>query len=103
MLPAPGQDGLHRQVEVGRRILHTLLLKVHPKASRDRVVGWVGDRLKVQVTAPPERGKANEAVIGLLADVLGVPRSAVRVTSGQTSTLKTVQVDVDVLKGLPPR
>ena len=72
-----------------------LLLKVVPKASRDRVVGWVGDRLKVQVTAAPERGKANEAVIEVLAAALGVPRSKVRILAGETSPLKTVEVDGD--------
>ena len=45
-----------------------LQLKVVPKASRNRVVGWVGLRLKIQVTAAPERGKANEAVVEVLAD-----------------------------------
>ena len=48
-----------------------LELKVVPKASRDRVVGWLGDRLKVQVRAAPERGKANAAVEALLAEILG--------------------------------
>jgi uncharacterized protein (TIGR00251 family) len=70
-----------------------LQLKVVPKSSKNRVVGWVGDRLKVQVTAPPERGKANEAVVGVLADALGVPRSRVRIVSGETAPLKTVEID----------
>jgi uncharacterized protein (TIGR00251 family) len=70
-----------------------LHLKVVPKASRDRVVGWVGDRLKVQVTAAPERGKANEAVAGVLAAALGVPRVRVRIVAGETSPLKTVEID----------
>ena len=70
-----------------------LLLKVIPKSSADRIVGWVGDRLKIQVTAAPERGKANAAVIGVLAKALGVARSAVRITAGETSPLKTVEVD----------
>jgi uncharacterized protein len=72
-----------------------LLLKVVPKASRDRVVGWVGDRLKVQVTAAPERGKANDAVLDVLAAALGLPRSRVRIVAGETSPLKTVEVDGD--------
>lgn len=82
-----------------------LSLKVVPKSSRDRIVGWVGDRLKVQVTAAPERGKANDAVIDVLAEGLGVPRSALRIVSGETSPLKTVEVDADesVLAKLPPR
>jgi uncharacterized protein len=67
-----------------------LELKVVPKASRDRVVGWLGDRLKVQVRAAPERGKANRAVEELLSDVLG---ARVRIVAGETSPLKTVDVD----------
>ena len=82
-----------------------LHLKVVPKASRDRVVGWVGDRLKVQVTAAPERGKANEAVIEVLSAALGLPRSRVRIVAGETSPLKTVDVDGDesLLLKLPGR
>jgi len=82
-----------------------LHLKVVPKASRDRVVGWVGDRLKVHVTAAPERGKANEAVVEVLAAALGLPRSKVRILAGETSPLKTVDVDGDesLLLKLPGR
>ena len=81
-----------------------LHLKVVPKSSRDRVVGWVGDRLKVQVAAAPERGKANDAVVEVLAAALGVPRSRVRIVSGGTSPLKTVEVDGDdaLRSKLPP-
>ncbi len=89
MLQDRHADELLGKVEVRVR----LLLKVIPKSSKDRVVGWVGDRLKVQVTAPPERGKANEAVIGVLAGALGVPRNRVRIVSGETAPLKTVEID----------
>ena len=71
----------------------TLLLKVIPKSSRNRVVGWIGERLKVQVMAAPERGKANAAVIELVAGALGVARSSVRITAGEGSPLKTIVVD----------
>lgn len=67
-----------------------LELKVVPKASRDRVVGWLGGRLKVQVRAAPERGKANRAVEELLSDVLG---ARVRIVAGETSPLKTAEID----------
>jgi uncharacterized protein (TIGR00251 family) len=82
-----------------------LPLKVIPKASRDRIVGWVGGRLKIQVTAAPERGRANDAVIGVLSAALGISRSAVRITAGETSPLKTVEIaaDASVLAKLPPR
>lgn len=68
-------------------------IKVVPKASRDRVAGTIGDAIKVCVTAPPERGKANKAVAAVLAKALGVPRSAVRIVAGVTSQRKTVEID----------
>jgi uncharacterized protein (TIGR00251 family) len=82
-----------------------LQLKVVPKSSRDRVVGWIGDRLKIQVTAAPERGKANDAVIEVLAETLGLSRSQVKLVSGETSPLKTVEIlgDQSLLGRLPPR
>ena len=48
----------------------TLIVKVVPGSSRDRIVGKYGDALKVQVSAAPERGRANEAVIALIAIAL---------------------------------
>lgn len=82
-----------------------LHLKVIPKSSRDRVVGWVGDRLKIQVTAAPERGKANEAVTDVLAATLGIPRGRVRIVGGETSPLKTVDIDggEELLAKLPSK
>jgi len=65
---------------------------VVPRASRDRVVGPHDGRLKVQVTAPPVEGAANDAVIRLLARTLGVPRRAVRVVKGPSSRRKTLHV-----------
>ena len=44
------------------------------------------------MAAPPERGRANEALVGLLADALGVPRSSVRVVAGQTGRAKQVEI-----------
>jgi len=82
-----------------------LQLKVVPKASRDRVVGWVGERLKVQVTAAPERGKANAAVVDVLSEALGLPPARVRIVAGETSPLKTVEIDGEesLLARLPRR
>lgn len=67
-------------------------LKVSPKASRNAVIGWLGPVLKIAVTAAPERGKANAAVEALLAEVLGLPRSAVRVVAGASSSSKRVEI-----------
>lgn len=70
-----------------------LAVKVIPKAARDAIAGWMGDMLKVRVTAAPERGKANAAVLGLIADALRVPRGNVRLTAGATRERKLLEVD----------
>lgn len=67
-------------------------LKVSPKASRNAISGFMGEVLKVSVTAAPERGKANAAVEELLADALGLPLSAVSVVAGHTARTKRVEI-----------
>lgn len=67
-------------------------MKVVPGASRDAIAGWLGDALKVRVSAPPERGKANAAVEALLAEALGVAPPDVRIVAGQASARKQVEV-----------
>ena len=76
-----------------------LLLRLHvqPGAGRSAVVGRHGDALKVKVGAPPEGGRANEAVLGLLASALGVDAAALTLESGATSRAKR-----DRIRGLGP-
>lgn len=69
-----------------------LRVKVVPGASRDKVVGMLGDRLKLAVSAPPQAGKANKAVCKLLSGVLGVPPRDVTVTAGHTQPTKTITI-----------
>ena len=71
----------------------TLSVKVVPGASRDRVVGRYGDAVKVQVSAPPEGGRANEAVLALLAHALNVRSNQLRLVRGHTQSRKVIQVD----------
>lgn len=70
-----------------------LAVRVPPGARRDAVVGKHGAALKVTVTAPPERGKANEAVRRLLAKEMGIRPSAVMIVRGHASRRKEVAVD----------
>jgi uncharacterized protein (TIGR00251 family) len=65
---------------------------VQPKARREQVVGLHGDRLKLAVTEPPDKGKANAAVIRLLAEVLQVAPSKVELLRGDTSRQKDLVV-----------
>ena len=67
-------------------------LRVSPGARSSTVVGRYGERWKVRVTAPPEDGRANEAVLNLLAEKLGVDRSRLRLVAGKSSRDKIVEV-----------
>lgn len=90
---APVADGLR------------LRLRVTPKAARNHVGGLQidadgGELLKVAVTAPADKGKANAAVIKLLAKAWGLAKSDLEITQGQTSRTKTLVIrgDVDQLR-----
>ena len=65
---------------------------VQPRASRSRIVGEHGDRLKLQITAPPVDGEANAAVVAFIADTFHVPRRDVELVAGATGKRKTVLV-----------
>ena len=67
-------------------------VRVTPRARRNAVAGLHGNALKVYITAPPEDGRANEAVIELLAKTLGVKRQQVGILTGATSRDKVVRV-----------
>ena len=69
-----------------------LRLRVSPGATRSGVVGRHGDGWKVRVTAPPEGGRANDAVLRLLADTLAVPRATVTLVSGHGGRDKIVEL-----------
>lgn len=67
-------------------------VKVVPGASRDRVAGLLGNSLKIAVSAPPEKGKANQNVVDLLAKTLGIKRNTIAIVAGHTQPMKTVLV-----------
>ena len=70
----------------------TIEVHVQPKASRNRIVTQDG-KVKVYVTAAPERGRANKAVVEVVALRLGVPKSAVSIISGARSRTKLLAVE----------
>lgn len=69
-----------------------LQARVTPKASADRLGPVHDDRLKISVTSPPDKGKANEHVVRLLAKKLGLPKGALAVTAGETDRAKTLLI-----------
>ena len=69
-----------------------LRIKVIPSSSNDCITGWLGDTLKVKVKAPPEKGKANKAVIKHLEKLLGLPKGSISITSGQTANIKIIEI-----------
>ena len=87
MAPQPKNPTV-RQAENGV----TFKVRVQPKASRNQVDGFSADSLRLRVTAPPQDGKANLAVISLLAETLGVPKSRLRIIRGHASREKLVEV-----------
>ncbi|NPV91447.1 MAG: YggU family protein [Firmicutes bacterium] len=77
-----------KEVEGGVQIK----IRVQPRASKNEVVGWMDDSLKVRLTAPPVEGEANALLLKYLAERLGVPRSSLQLVSGLSSRSKVVKV-----------
>jgi uncharacterized protein (TIGR00251 family) len=70
----------------------TLSVRVHPGARKNGVTGVHAEAVKIALTAPPVDGKANEALIAFLADVLHLPRARVSLVAGATSRVKMVRI-----------
>jgi uncharacterized protein (TIGR00251 family) len=77
-----------------------VVVRLTPRGGRDAIDGWAAAAdgqsvLKARVSVPPEDGRANAALIALLAAHLDVPKRAVRIAAGETSRTKTVEIDGD--------
>jgi uncharacterized protein (TIGR00251 family) len=70
----------------------TFQVKVHPRAGKNAITGEIGNALKLALTAAPVEGRANEACIAFLAEVLNVPRSSVTIAAGKKNRLKVIRV-----------
>lgn len=70
----------------------TISVRVHPKARRERISGIIGNALKLDLTAPPAEGRANEACIRFFADFLKVPRASVTIAAGISSRNKVIRI-----------
>lgn len=77
-----------------------LTVKLSPGAARNQISGWTEDEtgkkiLKVSVTAVPEKGKANKALIELLAKEWEIPKTAIKIVKGETDRLKILRFEKD--------
>ena len=70
----------------------SLSVRAIPRAARNSIDGWRGDFLKVHLQAPPVAGKANAALIVMLAETLGVSRNQIEITGGESSRTKRVRI-----------
>lgn len=69
-----------------------LRVRVQPRASRDAIVGPMGDELKIAITAPPVDGRANAHLIAFLARTFGVAKNAVTLLGGENSRSKRLHI-----------
>ena len=71
----------------------TLAVKVVPKSARNQIAGVLADgTLKVKVAAPPEKGRANQALCAFLAEQLNIAKTRVTILGGHTSSRKIVRI-----------
>jgi uncharacterized protein len=70
----------------------SLTVRVQPRASKDEVMGAMEGALKIRLSTPAVKNRANEALIEFLADLLKTAKSAVRIQSGERSRTKRVEI-----------
>lgn len=69
-----------------------IAVRVVPNASRNEIVGWMGDELKIKLQAPPEGGRANKALIEFMSKSLRLARREVTIAAGEQSRRKQLEI-----------
>ena len=67
-------------------------VKIIPKSSKNEIVGWEENHLKVKIKEIPEKGKANKELIGFLSKTLKIAKSNIKIVKGETSRIKKVEI-----------
>ncbi|MCC7350035.1 MAG: DUF167 domain-containing protein [Phycisphaerales bacterium] len=70
-----------------------LRIKVVPGARQDRIMGCLGDAIKIRTSAPPEGGRANDRVMRLIATALDIPQTHLKLLRGHANPNKVLQID----------
>ena len=71
----------------------TLKIKVEPRSSRKGIAGSIGDIIKIKLHAPPVGGAANEELIEVLSEELGIKKRAIKIISGQSLRNKVIEIE----------
>jgi len=67
-------------------------LIVRPNASRNSIDGIYLDRIKIRISSPPEKGRANKELIKFISEKLGIPKKYIKIISGNSSNLKEIEI-----------
>ncbi len=78
-----------------------LSVKVIPKASQNKIVGWEEEFLKIRISAPPDKGAANRELIRFLARELEIPQREVIILKGETSRKKELLLPTYIAQKIP--
>ncbi len=70
-----------------------LAVTVVPRSSKNEIIGYVGEYLKIRLAAPPVDGEANNELIKYLSKLLSVPKTNIRIISGASSRRKLIEID----------
>ena len=82
-------------MEFARKVENGCLIDIHlaPRSSRNKIVGIFNGRLKIAIAAPPVDGKANSALIELLAEELDIPKRSISIVRGQLAKEKCLLIE----------
>jgi len=72
-----------------------LKVKIIPKSSSNKIIGWMSDLLKIKIKAEPKKGKGNKELIKFLSKILQVPKYKINIIKGVKSNVKIIDIDED--------
>ena len=71
----------------------TIKVKVTPNASKNQIIGWEGEVLRVRIKGVPEKGRVNAELIEFLSEEFDIPKSKIEILSGHASRLKRLKIE----------
>jgi uncharacterized protein (TIGR00251 family) len=70
-----------------------LKIKVTPNSSKNKIVGWLNDVLKIRIAAPPQKGKANKELVEFLSEEFKIPKSSIEIKKGYKERNKIIEIN----------